>query len=48
MLLGMIFFEIFFCWILMEVFRDLVGGDFLGKVKIGYWVEVDLDGLRKR
>lgn len=36
-------------WTSMEVLRDDLWEDnFLGRVKIGYWVEVDLEGLRKR
>lgn len=41
--------ETAFCWTSMEVLRDDLWEDnFLGRVKIGYWVGVDLDGLRKR
>lgn len=45
---GTTSFETSSCWKSMEVRRDLLGEDFLGKVKIGYRVGVDLDGLRKR
>ena len=47
-LLGATSLETSSCWTSMEVLRDLLGEDFLGKVKIGYRVGVDLDGLRKR